>query len=95
MTGTKHSLKWHGRVRPDLRECIQKEIDKLMAEGLACANDLITHTMELGDRLDGPCVHIWGGGEVFHVQYIAKPKWVSFDERKEHCATRIKTEQKS
>jgi len=71
---------WDGVAHPEYDELVRKEIGALLADGLACTDDLITHLIEIGDIEDGPLIDAHGRGGKVHVIYIEKPKWVTLSQ---------------
>jgi hypothetical protein len=74
---------WAGNARSELkiithgarlsdaeRERVEREILELLDDGLACAADLMFHSVLFTDALEGPGATVWGvaGDEDFHVE---------------------------
>lgn len=74
--GQSIALVWHGE-HPELDDIVKKDIKSL--RGLRKPEDLMTHSVFLGDSYDGPSVAVWGevGSDAFHCEYHAKTIWVS------------------
>jgi hypothetical protein len=51
-------------------------------EGLSKAEDLIFHTVFVGENSDGPLVMVWSemDDDRLHCEYHAEPKWATINE---------------
>lgn len=72
---------WHGDVPDGVEAAVREDILKSLTR-LKVPSDLVTHTVFLGDDMDGPCVSVWGEvrDERFHAEYLEKTEWVTLSE---------------
>lgn len=73
---------WHNTPPIQIESEVRSDIIKTLGEALGIPEKLITHTVFLGDDMDGPCVSVWGevGDDRFHAEYLDKAEWVTLSE---------------
>ena len=79
-----HTIIWEGPAYPEHESIIQKEIDELLANSLACAPDLVFHSIWLNDGdPDGPTIFLSGkeGGDAdtYYAEYVGEPHWITVE----------------
>lgn len=72
---------WHNTPPAGADEIVRRDILNALM-GLKVPSDLVTHTVFLGEDMDGPSVSVWGRehDHRFHAEYSTETEWLTLNE---------------